>query len=145
MVNQGPGHSVVSGESANLDETIRSLEILRDKITRLRKFDDLLVRSTPGIRHRNNLLRLFAAAEPQILPPSEEPENSAMVESCAPKRKPRRKLKRGQPNSRRKLTAVDPIDRPRTLLPTHEMSDFELHRQEWADAAMAAYGVSPDS
>ena len=28
-----------------------------------------------------------------------------MVESCAPKGKPRRKLKRGQPNSRSKLTA----------------------------------------
>jgi hypothetical protein len=27
-----------------------------------------------------------------------EPENSVMVESCAPKGKPRRKLKRGQPN-----------------------------------------------
>ena len=74
-----------------------------------------------------------------------EPENSAMAETCAPKGKPRRKLKRGQPNSRRKLTAVDPIDRPRTLLPTHEMSDFELRRHEWADAAMAVYGVSPDS
>jgi hypothetical protein len=34
-----------------------------------------------------------------------EPENSAMVESCAPKGKPRRKLKRGQPNSRSKLKA----------------------------------------
>jgi hypothetical protein len=34
-----------------------------------------------------------------------EPENSVVVESCAPKGKPRRKLKRGQPNSRSKLTA----------------------------------------
>jgi len=34
-----------------------------------------------------------------------ERENSALVEFCAPKGKPHRKLKRGQPNSRSKLTA----------------------------------------
>ena len=34
-----------------------------------------------------------------------ELENSAKVEFCAPKGKPRRKLKPGQPNSRSKLTA----------------------------------------
>ena len=34
-----------------------------------------------------------------------EPENGAMVEYCAPKGKPRRKLRCGQPNSRSKLTA----------------------------------------